>query len=66
MVTMLMKLVFLVEDFLLEKMVTLINQHSNQTIVQMKNMMIQKSVLVKYKCNFFQVNEDLLAESTHF
>ena len=66
MVTMLMKLVFLVGDFLLEKMVTLINQHSNQTIVQMKNMMIQKSVLVKYKCNFFQVNEDLLAESTHF
>ena len=66
MVTMVMKLVFLVEDFLLEKMVTLINQHSNQTIVQMKNMMIQKSVLVKYKCNFFQVNEDLLAESTHF
>lgn len=66
MVTMVMKLVFLVEDFLLEKMVTLINQHSNQTIVQLKNMMIQKSVLVKYKCNFCQVNGNLLAESTHF
>ena len=66
MVTTLMKLVFLVDDFLLEKIVTLINQHSNQTIVQFKNMMIQKSVLVKYKCNICQVNRNLLAESTHF
>lgn len=43
MMAMLMKLIFLVEeDFLLQKIATQINQHTNQTIVQSKSMMLQK------------------------
>ena len=48
MMAMLIKLIFLVEeDFLLQKIATQINLHTNQTIVQSKSMMLQKWLLVK-------------------
>lgn len=48
MMAMLMKLIFLMEeDFLLQKIATQINQHTNQTIVQSKSMMLEKMIISK-------------------